>query len=144
MHRSGGSGCEGRLDQLSALSADAKVLPEDGLRCGGSQTYKNFGPHRRQFGFQSGAAGGDLERVWLLVEAAVAAWLPFEVFDDVRHIDLFSVNPCLFQGAIKEFARRPHEGTALQVFIIPWLFADEHQIRVARAFAEDGLRTTLP
>src|SRR5207248_7188824 len=90
------------------------------------------------------AARRDLARVRLLVDAALAARLPLEVLDDVGHVDGRSIDARFTERAIEQLARRSDERVPAQVFVVPRLLADEHQLRFLRAFAEDRLRAAAP
>ena len=62
------------------------------------------------------------------------------MFDRVGKVHLLAIERGLVQRAQEHRARWPHERTALQVFGIAWLLADEHHRGVRGPFPEDGLR----
>src|SRR5207247_1262722 len=87
---------------------------------------------------------GDFARIWLLVNAPLAARLPFEVLDGIGDIGLGTVDAGIVEGAVEQLARRPDEWPSGDVFGVARLLADEEQRRSDVAFAEDGLRAALP
>jgi hypothetical protein len=78
------------------------------------------------------------------VDSLLSPRLPLEVFDDVRDVGRLPVEAGRLEGAIQEPAGRTHERTAEEVILVSRLLADEHHVRPARPFAEDGLGSPLP
>ena len=62
--------------------------------------------------------------------------LPFEVLDYVRHVTPIAIDPGLDQSAIEKFAGGTDKGMACAILLIPGLFAEEHDVGVARTFAK--------
>src|SRR5258705_12701863 len=73
-------------------------------------------------------AGGDLAGPRLLVNPALAARLPFEMLDHVRHVNALAVDAGFFERPIEELARRADERTARDIFLIARLLANEHDV----------------
>src|SRR5205085_5780207 len=90
------------------------------------------------------AAGGDLARAGLGVDAALAARLPLEVLHDVRDIDPPAIDPRIRERAIEKLACGADERATREVFLVARLLADEHQGGVAIALAEHRLGAPLP
>lgn len=63
---------------------------------------------------------------WFFVDTQFAAWLPFEVLDRIRHVDLAPVDLSFFQALVQQFARRADKGAALFVLMISGRFTDHH------------------
>lgn len=61
------------------------------------------------------------------------------MLDDVGHVDLRALDARGHEGPIEELAGRAHEGLAGDVLAVTGLFAQEHQLGVARPFSEHGL-----
>jgi hypothetical protein len=61
-----------------------------------------------------------------LMDAALAARHILEVFDRIRDIHQRTVNAGLGKSAIEDATGRSHERSALQIFLIAGLLADEH------------------
>ncbi len=74
----------------------------------------------------------------------IAARLPFEVLDHVRHIDLRAVDARFGKSLVEQRSGRADERAAFDVFRVAGLLADEHHRRALFPFAEDGLRSGLP
>jgi hypothetical protein len=64
-----------RINQFPSVCTDAKVLPEQGLCGGGSQTNQNIRFDHRDLGVEPGAAGTDFRIARLLVDATFASLL---------------------------------------------------------------------
>jgi hypothetical protein len=123
---------------------DAKIAAEQRLGRGSAETHDHLGLERGDFGVEPGAASGDFRGVGLFVDAAFAARLPFEMFYGVGDVDFFAVDAGFDESGVEQLASRAYEWTALEIFLISRLFADEHDLCVGPAFAEDGLGATLP
>ena len=86
----------------------------------------------------------DLRPIRLLMDAPLAARLPFEVLDRVRDVGLVAVDPCFHERLVEELSRRPDKRLAREVFLVAGLFADEDHLSSGRALSEDRLRPSLP
>src|SRR5436190_9759459 len=135
--------CKIRVDRLASLPRDAEVPPEKCLRRGGAETDEHPRLDNLELGLEPRPARGDLGPVRLLVDPPLAAGLPLEVLDDVRHVDLAPVDPGFLERLVQELPRRADERLALLVLLIAGLLADEHHLRLGGALAEDGLRPGL-
>ncbi len=69
-----------------------------------------------------------------------SALFEFEMLDCVRYIHQRPIDPGIHQGAIEQFARWADKWTALLVFFIAGLFADENDLSGSRSFTKHGLR----
>src|SRR4051812_1863092 len=70
---------------------------------------------------------------------AFAARFPLEVLHRVRDVNLLAVDSGILQGAVEDFSSRADEWFARDIFLITWLFPEQHQYRAFRTFAENGL-----
>ena len=69
---------------------------------------------------------------------------PLEVLYDICYVDFVAVDSCQAQSLIQYFSRRSYERAAGQIFLIPGLFAHEHNRRFRRPVAKHGLRRRFP
>lgn len=83
--------------------------------------------------------GVDLRRGWLLVNAAFAAFLKFEMLDRVRYISSGAINAGLFESLVEDAAGGSHEWPPFQVFVVSWLLAIQNNTRGRGPLAEDRL-----
>src|SRR5438874_4132414 len=132
-----------RFDELSALPRDPEVAPEQRLSRSRAQTDQHARLDHVELGLQPGPAGRDLRPVRLLVDASLAARLPLEVLDDIGDVDLAPVDARVLQRLVEELPGRPDERLALQVLLVAGLLADEDDVSLRGALAEDGLRPGL-
>ena len=144
MHCGHDVGRERAIEKFASMLREAKSAAEERLSRGGAETHDHFGLESGNFGFEPRTAGSDFGGVGLFVDAALAAGLPLEMFYGVGDVDFLAVDAGFDEGGVEELSRGSDEGTALEVFLISRLFADEHDFRVVLAFAEDGLRAALP
>src|ERR1700704_4483633 len=101
MNRRYNSRNELRRQNFSALVRDAERRSKDRLRRGRAKTNQHFRLHQTQFRFEPWSAGCNLARVWFLMNATLAPWLPFEMFDCVGHVHFDSRNASFLQRAIE-------------------------------------------
>src|SRR6201999_445835 len=73
------------------------------------------------------------------VEATLAPRAPLEVLDRVRQVGVVDLDPGADEGFAQEAAGGTDEGLALDVLAVAGGLADQHQPRLRRALAEDGL-----
>src|SRR5260370_4711097 len=66
------------------------------------------------------------------------------MFYGIGDINLPAIDAGLFQGAVEHQPCRSHERFAGKVFLVAGLLADQHHLRILRAFAEHGLGCILP
>jgi hypothetical protein len=64
---------------------------------------------------------------------------PLKVLDHVGYINVRSFDADLFQGLIKNLARRSDERVTEPVLLIARLFTDHHDLGFGRSFSKDGL-----
>src|SRR3954465_9484726 len=112
---------------------DFEFRAQQSLRRGRSQAHDQRWPHRFNFRLEPRAAGKNLPRGRLLVNAKLAARLPFKVLYRVGDINSLAVDPGYFEALIEKLSRRSDKGMAFPVLTIAGLFAD-HQHPRPRAF----------
>jgi hypothetical protein len=78
------------------------------------------------------------------VQPALAAGTPLEVLDRVGQVDLLALDLGALERPREDAAGRPDEGLALDVLAVAGLLADQHQLRLAQAGAEDRLGRVSP
>jgi len=57
-------------------------------------------------------------------DAAFTARLPFEMFDRIRDVNFFAIDPGFFESAIHDFSGRSDKRFSRHVFIIAGLLTD--------------------
>lgn len=120
-----------------------KVFPNGlGGRC--AQAHNDGRLHRSELRIEPGPAGGNFAGAGFLVDAALAARLPFEMFRHIGHIDFFAVNAGFDQGSVQKSPGRPDKGFAAQIFVVPRLLTNQHDLRARAAFAENSLSRIFP
>lgn len=136
--------CERRLHQPAAVLRNAKIPSKQRLcgRC--AEANDDFWPQCGDFRIEPGPARRDLRAIWLLVNATLAAWFPFEVLDYVGGVMPLAADAGFFQGSIQQFPGGSDKRTALQIFLIAGLLAHKHDFRMFRALTEYGLGARLP
>ncbi len=122
---------------------DAEGPAKQSLSRGGAEADDQGRFNGFEFSIKPGTAGGDFAGAGLLVDATLAAGLPFEMLDGISDVDLLAVDACLDETSVEEMAGGTDEGVALEVFAIAGLFTDEEETRVTAAFTEDGLGGVL-
>lgn len=130
-------------DRLSAMFRYPKVFSENRLRRGRAQRDDHAWLNELHFRFQPRLARFDLPRRRLRVNALLAARLKLEMFDGVGDVRFAAIDADLVEKLVEQFSRRTDEWFASEIFLIPRLLADEHDLRMHRAFPEDGLRRML-
>src|SRR5436190_90275 len=144
MHRRRHGVREVRVEQLAAMLGDAELAAEQRLGCRRAEQDEDARLHHLELRLEPGPAGRHLGPVGLLVDPALAARLPLEMLDGVRHIDARAVDSGRLERLVEDPARRAHERLAGAVLLIARLFADEDRARAGGAFAEDRLGADLP
>ncbi len=117
---------------------------EHRLRGAGAKHDDDLWRDQREFAFEPRRAGANFADIRLLVQAALAARLEFEVLHRIGDVGAAAVEAGFRQRAIEKLARRPDERAAGEIFLVARLFADEQNRRGARPFAENGLRRRRP
>lgn len=128
------------FDEAPALFGDAPGWPEDSLCSGGAQTNQNRGFYHSYFGFEPWFAGFQFSAAGLLVNAAFAALLEFEVLYGIGQVDCFPIDARLDKGAVEHASRGSDERPALAVFFITRLLPDHYDGSRSLALAEYRLR----
>ncbi len=90
------------------------------------------------------ACSGNLSGIRLFVNAAFAARLPFKVFDGIRNVNFFSINPRFHQSFIQHSSGRTNKRLPFQILSIARLFPYENNFGFRSALAKYGLRCALP
>ena len=144
MDRRGHRRGEVRLDQRAAAPSDAKRSAEERLGGGRAEQHEHPGLDHGDLCLEPRAAGGDLARARLLMNAPLPARLPLEVLHGIRHVRSGAVDPGLGERLVEESPRRADERPSRPVLLVTRLLADEHGSRVLRALAEDGLGSEPP
>src|SRR5688572_13543721 len=125
MHGCQGHRCMFRFEPNAPHSSHAKIFSEQCLGAGRPETYKKLRMDDLEFSREPWLTGSDLAGSWLFVNAALSTRLPFEVFDDVRNVCLFTLDPGLREGFVEEPAGRSDKRMTRKVFLIARLFSDE-------------------
>src|SRR5205085_5829971 len=115
-----------RLQNFAALASNAKLRSEDRLRRRRAHANEQARPNDSELRFEPGPARSDLARVRLLVDAALATRFPFEMLHRVGDVNLRPIDPRFLERAIENFSRRTDEWFAGEVFLVAWLFAQQH------------------
>lgn len=89
-------------------------------------------------------ARGDVCDLRRGMDPPLTALIEAEVLDGVGHVHLVARDARGRYRAIQQLSRRPDEGLADQIFTVAGLFADQHETRALRAFAEDDLCCVVP
>jgi hypothetical protein len=66
------------------------------------------------------------------------------MFHHVCNVHFVALDAYFIECTVEQRARRANEGTPGKILFIAGLLAYEHHLGACRAFAEDGLRPTLP
>src|ERR1700753_2104166 len=86
--------------------------------CGRAQGDNHLGCDMGDLAIQPCTAGPNFLLVGLLVQASLAAGLPFEMLDGVRHEKLRPVDTSSLEHLVEHLACRPNEGTPAQILLI--------------------------
>ena len=132
-----------RRQYLAAFARDSKRRSENRLCCRRAHGNHQLWLNNSQLRFQPRSAGGDLARIWFLMNPSFAAGLPLKMFHRVRHINLGSINSSFLKRLVHDFPGGSNERSPGDVFIISRLFANQHDRGVLWAFAKHSLRCTL-
>jgi hypothetical protein len=137
---------ERAFDELSALQCHSEAGTDERFGGGGAERDDDVRLHRLDLAFDPLVAGVDLALRRGLVQAALAAQLPFEMLDGIGDVEMLAVDA----GSLERLIEQPSGGTderqSLLVFLVAGLLADEHhaRVRVAApntvcvAFAQSG------
>src|SRR6266498_5597813 len=133
-----------RVHGLSTLARDAEAAAEQGLGRRRAEAYEHLGLDDRELGVEPRPARRDLRPRRLCMDPALAARLPLEVLDHVRHVRERPVDARLVERLVEQTSRRSDKRAALAVLTVARLLADEHYLRALRAFTEDCLSCRTP
>jgi hypothetical protein len=67
------------------------------------------------------------------------AGLPFKMFHRVSDINMRSIDSSFLERAVHDFSGRTNERFARDIFVIAWLFANQHHRCPLGTFAKYGL-----
>src|SRR4051812_42763521 len=135
---------ERALDELAALHRYLEILADHRFCGGRAKGDDDMRFYRGDLPLEPLMAGVDLALRGRLVEAPLAAQLPFEVLHRVRDIKMLPVDTRRFQAAVEEPSGRPDEGQALLVFLVAGLLAHQHDASMGVAGAEHRLGGVRP
>ena len=65
------------------------------------------------------------------------------MFHRVRDVNFLAINSRFFERLVHDFPSRSNKWFTLLIFVIPRLFADQHDRCVFRTFAKNGLCSAL-
>ena len=128
---------------FSPFARDTEPRTKDRLRCCGTHCHDQSWSNDSQLRFQPGPARCDLARVWFLMNPAFAARLPFEMFNRVCNVNLRPIDSGVLERAIHDFPSRTNEWFARDIFVVAWLFANQHHRRMLWTLAKHGLGRAL-
>jgi hypothetical protein len=134
----------GALDRLAAVLRHPEAAPEERLSRRRAERNEHVRSDESQLGVEPRPARGELRRVGLVVDPALAARLPLEVLDRVRDVHLTAIDAGFLECFVEHAAGGPDERMTGDVFLVTGLLADEHYLRRCRAFTEHGLRCVAP
>ncbi len=117
----------GRKEGLAAILRDAKGAAEESLGGSGAEADDHFRLDLLEFGVEPGAAGGDFAGAGLLVDAALAARLPFEMLDGIGDVDVVAIDAGVGEAAIEKKSGGADKRRAFAVFTVAGLLADEDE-----------------
>src|SRR3982751_1274361 len=92
---------ERALDELAALDRDLEVLADHRLRRGRAERDDDVRLDRLDLALEPLMAGVDLALRRGLVKAPLAAQLPLEVLDRVRHVEMLAIDARGLQRAVE-------------------------------------------
>src|SRR5262249_55640319 len=107
--------------------------------CRCTQAHNDSRLDRGDFCVEPGATRGNFTGARLLMNAALAARLPFEMLHYVRHVDLFAIDTGFDKGSVQQPPRRPYKGFTAEILVVPGLFSNQHDLRSRAAFPKDSL-----
>ena len=138
------AGASGESTKIPRCFVTRKLGPRSAWAAVAPEAHEDLRLDQAQLRIQPRPAGGDLLEIRLLVDPALASRLPVEVFHDVRDVHLVAVDAGLVQRPVEQLAGRADERPPLDVLPIARLFADEYDLRLGGALAEDRLGCPLP
>src|SRR2546421_240052 len=102
MHSGHYVGSEGGFDKFAALFGDAKFGTEQCLRRRGAKGDNYFWFDYSDFSLEPGTTSRNFAGVGFLMNATFAPRFPFEMFDNISHVSLRTIDTCLDQRIIKK------------------------------------------
>ena len=112
------------------------VHGEQVLRGDGAESDDNFGLDDGDLAHEKRGAGFSLIAFWRAIAGRAA-------FHDVGDVDILAADAHGFDHVVEQLSGATDEGLALCVFVGSGAFADEHQVGVRIADAEDNLLAAL-
>src|SRR5207244_7685308 len=132
------------LDRLPAVLGHLEAPAEQRLCRGGAEGHEDSWGDETELPVEPGPAGGDLGGVRLVVDAPLAARLPLEVLDRVRHVHLLAVDAGRFERLVEHAAGGTDERMTCEVLLVTGLLTDEHHLRAHETFTEHRLCCVAP
>ena len=129
-----------QIADSSSRGADGDHFFENAPGGAGAQSHGKARPNKVKFVPEPPPATLDLVRCWTLVQAPFAALLELEMLDRIGHERFAPLDSCRCQCFVENTPRRAHEWRALQVLVIAWLLAYQHQRRATWASSRHSLR----
>ena len=122
-------------------SADTlKARPSSACAATAPRQTRMRGLDERDLRLEPRSARGDLGRVRLRVNAALAARLPLEMFHHVGEVHQLPLDSRLLERPVEQTAGRADEWMACDVFLVARLLADHHDLGMPGALTENRLR----
>ena len=118
------------LEELTVLLADLKVRADDLHGADAAQTHDDLGLHQCPLPLEVALAG-------VLLRVHGIPVLRRAALNGVGDIQAAAVQPDHLQHIVQQLAAPTHEGLALLVLVSAGGFADDHDLRILPAHAED-------
>lgn len=128
-----------RWKYLTAVLCQPKLGAEQTLRRSCPQADNELRTNGSNLRFQPWAAGRYFKRVWLLMQADLSAWFPFEMLNSIGDVDFGPIDPRGLEAFIKQLTGGPDERLPLQVFAIAGLLSHQEKCAMGSPFPKDGL-----
>src|SRR2546425_1754355 len=122
-------------DHFAVKARDRLITRQQARQCVPAEHQDDFGPDQPKLLLEIRGAGLCFGGLWIPVSRRPA-------FEDVRDEDVAAREPDAAQELVEQFARRADKGLALQVLVLAGRLPDDHDPRVLRANARDGVGST--
>ena len=111
--------------ELPVLFGDSKLPAQQGLRCGCSQADPSIWFYAVHFGIKPRATGVYFGGVWLVMNTALAARLPLEMFHNIGKVHCVAIDSNALKRFVQDSASWAHKWFAREVLIVARLFAHQ-------------------
>src|SRR5258706_6419583 len=128
-----------RRQQLPAVLHQLELRSQNRLRGDRAETDHDPRPDCLELRLEPRPARFDLRHAWFLVDAPLAARLPFEVLDRVGEVDVAPQDAGILERLVEHRTGWSHEWDTLAVFLVARLLPNEHDARLTRAGAKHHL-----